>query len=1044
MKNPMKTSIKFFLLFFLLFGSNQTLFASKVIGSQIFYQASGTPNVYIITVKLFRDCGGLELCANCPTSLSSSCSISAALTGTGSCNGLNFGSQSLSVVTAVSGFDVIQDLVGSKTICSNCGSRTPGTFPIGVEIYTFTGVVNLSSISCCKVRVSFTLGTKNASNSVLMNAGSLDYYNEIIIDKCANSMDMLPHQYYYLPFYVQTNKFNVINLAMANSLATDSISYELSPIYTSTGVVAPYKSGYSATVPFPYVGAPTSNPALLPNSLYLSPDGLLMFKVSSMFVADVNIKIKKWRKDSLGVYQSRSESTTNFQITSYPNNSASSLNLLTYDTLGNKLNPNSSLVKTIALCPGQTYCEYAVGNSNSTLDTTYLDFITTNPNDSLTVSRSFNPATRTTTGPRLDSVRFCWTMPDSTNSKSFYSLTTKIWAKGNPLKNIAYQVYQFEKSTSPPILAITKTKTSTRRYSFKYVLFSYHLLNKFDTQWKFETNPGSNVFQTIQADSISSKLFLNGGTYKFQLVVSNPCGNYIYWDSIVIPAFKVSAIQNQINPCFGDSKAGISASVVENVGPVVYRINNQTYQNSNQFSGLPAGNYWVIAEDSVQQKDSAFIGIQEPQKLGLNPSILQDILCHGNQNGKVQLTPINGKSPFQFKLENGSFSTSNLFSSLGSGTHHFYVLDSNQCAADTFISLANPPQFFSTISSTQESCLGKMDATASISISGGNPPTLINWQSNPIQQGNTAINLGSGWLKVICMDNNNCSYQDSVLITTKTPFSGQQFCAISIDTATYLSKLFWYKTPSAGTAKYLIYASLTPNGTYTLVDSISFDAPLPFIDPSTTNPQMYYKIKTVDSCGVTSSFSNFHRAIHLGSTLLPSGVNLSWSLYEGASGSQQKVWRRSNNGSYQLLSSLSNTSNNFLDSFPAIGNNTYLIEWVKDNSCLNGNTPFPVYSNQVSHTISTGMLESKLNQVFKVYPNPSEGVLFIQKASLAYPIEEIKMFTLEGKLVQTWQANEQQNIEELSISDLENGYYQLLISCKNGLNQSYPILLRRK
>ncbi|MCF8427033.1 MAG: T9SS type A sorting domain-containing protein [Bacteroidia bacterium] len=1021
----MKTSIKFFLLFFLLFGSNQNLFAA-IVGSQISCQQSGTPNVYNVTVRLYRDCGGLELCANCPTSLSSSCSISMLLTGaSGTCNGVNLGSQSLQVVTALSGFDAIQNIT-QKTICSNCGSRTPGTFPIGVEVYTFQGQINLSSITCCKVRISINVGSKSSSNTVLVNPSNLPYYNEAIIDKCANFNGSPFADLTDLPFLINSNKFQVIDLSSDNNPKTDSTSYEFSPIYTSNGVAATYQPGFSPTVPFPYIGSPAINPAFL----YLTADGLLLFRPIGSFVADVNVKRIKWRKNTSGIYENIGESTTNFQITPYPNSSTSTLNLRTYDTLGIIINPPTTTIKHVALCPGQTYCEYVVGTSSSLLDTTFLEFKPTNFNDSLTIYRSFNPATRATTGPRLDSARFCWTMPDTSNSKSFYTLTTKTFVKSDPMPTISYQVYQFEKSTSPPILALAKTKTSTRKYSFKYVLFSHHVLNKFETQWKFETSPGSNVFQTIQADSISSKLFLKGGTYKFQLVVSNPCGNYIYWDSIVIPAFKVSAIQNQTNPCFGDSKAGISTSVVENVGPVVYKINNQTYQNSNQFSGLPAGNYWIYAEDSVQQKDSVFISIQEPQKLVLNPSILQDILCFGNQNGKVQLAPINGKSPFQYKLENGSFTSSNLFSALGSGTKHFYVLDSNQCAADTLISLANPPQFFSTISSSQESCLGKMDASASISISGGNPPTVINWQSNPIQQGNNAFNIGSGWLKAICIDNNNCTYQDSILITPKTPFSGQQFCAISIDTSTYLSKLFWYKTPSVGTAKYLIYASLTPNGTYALIDSVPFDAPLPFMDPSTTNPQMYYKIKTVDSCGATSSFSSFHRAIHLGSTLLPSGVNLSWSLYEGASGSQQKVWRRSNNGSYQLLSSLSNTSTNYLDSFPAVGNNNYLIEWVKDNSCMNGSDLFSVYSNQVSHTISTGMLEHKLNLVFKVYPNPSEGVLFIQKSSSAYPIEEIKMYTLEGKLVQTWQATEQQNLEELSISDLENGYYQLLISCK--------------
>ena len=126
--------------------------ASHFVGSEISYTATTSPNVYLVTFKYLRDCQGIPVC-NCPPGpMSSSCSIQLQITGGAApCLGTSFGTATLTIQPAVSGYDIVQLCALSKTVCSNCGTRTPGSFAPGVEIYTFQGTVNLAAIppSCC-------------------------------------------------------------------------------------------------------------------------------------------------------------------------------------------------------------------------------------------------------------------------------------------------------------------------------------------------------------------------------------------------------------------------------------------------------------------------------------------------------------------------------------------------------------------------------------------------------------------------------------------------------------------------------------------------------------------------------------------------------------------------------------------------------------------------------------------------------------------------------------------------------------------------------
>ncbi|MCE2741153.1 MAG: hypothetical protein LW669_06665 [Sphingobacteriales bacterium] len=193
------------LLFILFLTSNvPSVFASHVIGSEMTYTCTTSPQVYRVQFKIYRDCNGIQLCANCPSSLSPACNINLQLSGAevpiganlpaSTCVGQNFGNQAISVVTAVSGFDVVQLCDLQKTVCSNCGTRSPGSFTPGIEVYVFEGNVNLASIpsSCCLVNIGYSSCCRNNAISTLVNPAGLNFYSQVTINRCVSPCNSGP------------------------------------------------------------------------------------------------------------------------------------------------------------------------------------------------------------------------------------------------------------------------------------------------------------------------------------------------------------------------------------------------------------------------------------------------------------------------------------------------------------------------------------------------------------------------------------------------------------------------------------------------------------------------------------------------------------------------------------------------------------------------------------------------------------------------------------------------------------------------------------
>ncbi|MCF8428164.1 MAG: PKD domain-containing protein [Bacteroidia bacterium] len=539
----------------LLFGSNSN--ASHVVGaSDLSYQCTATPGVFNVTLKLYRDCNEIQMCYHCPTFLSASCSQLISINGAASpagsgmpnspCTGVSFGTQTLNIVTAVSGFDVVQLCATEKTLCSNCGSRIPGTFTPGIEVYTFEGQVNLNTLptSCCFVSLGFNICCRNSGITTITNPSTLNFYTEAIINRCATPCNSSP-SFINDPVIVACSGVDFTYNLGAVDPDDDSLSYAFGQLLGGPGASAPYVSPYSPTVPLPYWGAPVqSPPAVLPLGIYINAmSGDIQFRPMGIFIANFIIEVKQWKTIGgiptlMGITRRDIQFYSQFCVVNDPPK------LRTYDQ-------NGVLTSTIpkyefTIPAGIPFCTIiSAWDGISTTDTT--DITWNNPsnlidtgNTGATLTKLYNTNNRGINGPKKDSVRFCWTPPSnsSRNLPYYFVITAKDRAcpiKASTMHSFAINVYGCKASIN-----FNNSSQCLRENYFSFSSSNSLKSGPISCHWDFGDSTQSNLIT-------GSHTYSRAGKFPVTLIITDSigCKDTLIKEATVIPSPEIISIIGQ-------------------------------------------------------------------------------------------------------------------------------------------------------------------------------------------------------------------------------------------------------------------------------------------------------------------------------------------------------------------------------------------------------------------------------------------------------------------------------------------------------------------
>lgn len=280
------------------------------------------------------------------------------------------------------------------------------------------------------------------------------------------------------------------------------------------------------------------------------------------------------------------------------------------------------------------------------------------------------------------------------------------------------------------------------------------------TNWDFG-DPASGTNNTSNLAN-PTHTFSAPGSYTVTLTVSGPDNApSTTTQTLHILGLTTSVISN--NNCAADNTGSATVNVIPAAAaPFFYTWNTTPAQNTQTATGLPAGNYMVTVSSLNSCSASEPVTITAPAALSHTVNIVQPGCAVAT--GSATVTINGGTAPYTYSWfpSGGNGRTA---SGLAPGNYTVTVTDSRSCIRNINISIVTATTPVVSISQKKDAtCFGDRDGTATALAAGGNTPYTYAWNTIPVQNNATAINLAAGNYTVTATDNNGCVATSTVQI----------------------------------------------------------------------------------------------------------------------------------------------------------------------------------------------------------------------------------------------------------------------------------------
>lgn len=185
---------------------------------------------------------------------------------------------------------------------------------------------------------------------------------------------------------------------------------------------------------------------------------------------------------------------------------------------------------------------------------------------------------------------------------------------------------------------------------------------------------------------------LAAGDYKVYVRDKNDITNVVEAPVTVTSPTQInlSFSANTRPSCVGNADGGFTANATGGTGAFTYKLSTQsTFQSSNQFTGLAAGDYIVVAKDEKGCEREASVSILPPTDISISFTGLVQPACPSDANGGFTVNATGGAGGFTYKLPaQPNFQTAAQFTALPAGTYTVTVKDANGCEKTAEVVLA--------------------------------------------------------------------------------------------------------------------------------------------------------------------------------------------------------------------------------------------------------------------------------------------------------------------------------------------------------------------
>ena len=185
-------------------------------------------------------------------------------------------------------------------------------------------------------------------------------------------------------------------------------------------------------------------------------------------------------------------------------------------------------------------------------------------------------------------------------------------------------------------------------------------------------------------------------------------------------------------------------------------------------TGLAAGTYTVTVTDANACTGTKSFTIAEPTALNTTAGSKTDVSCNGGANGTATVAPTGGTPAYTYSWA-PSGGTAATATGLAPGTYTVTVTDANACTATKLFTIAEPTALTAATGggSTDVSCNGGTNGTATVAPTGGTPAYTYSWAPTGGTAA-TASGLAAGTYTVTVTDANNCQTTRTYTLTEPT------------------------------------------------------------------------------------------------------------------------------------------------------------------------------------------------------------------------------------------------------------------------------------
>lgn len=228
------------------------------------------------------------------------------------------------------------------------------------------------------------------------------------------------------------------------------------------------------------------------------------------------------------------------------------------------------------------------------------------------------------------------------------------------------------------------------------------------------------VQQTATANNIPA------GTYSVTITDANNCSMMMVAVINNLPgAVLTTSVINNVT-CNGLCDGAATVNANGGVGPYTYLWNTAVAQQTQNATGMCAGNYTVTVTDASGCTSAANVSITQPLMLLTSLNSQTDVTCNGGNDGAATVIAVGGTGTYLYSWNTVPSQNTASANNLSAGNYAVTVTDANNCTSVLNIVITQPAPLQLIINGPATICAGANAQIAAVAA-GGTANYIYSW-----------------------------------------------------------------------------------------------------------------------------------------------------------------------------------------------------------------------------------------------------------------------------------------------------------------------------